>query len=429
MLSPWVNSHVASSGGARRLVAESWRRSRAFRLDPDAAPVVVDLADDELRDRRSNHPLARVQSTIDQLLVRHTTDRGLIVAIGDQHGRLLWVDGDPALRRRAEAMAFVAGADWSERAAGTSAPGTALALGRAVQIVGAEHFNRTVHPWSCSAVPVHDRSTGAVIGVIDITGGDDAVGPVALPLLEATVAAVEAELQLLALRDRSLVPASRLGSHLRSVPTGRASTVSAMSAVRPTSPVLQVLGRTTALLVVGGRSVQLSARHAEILTLLSWHDRGLSAEELALAVYGRPAVVTLRAEMVRLRKALDAVAPQLVPLSRPYRLPRPVELDAHRVLASLDRGAHRVALDRYVGPLLPESTAPGVEALRAHVSLALRESLLSDAGVDTLLAFARLDECADDTQLWTTCLRLLPARSPRRAGVVAHLEALEVSLA
>ena len=416
MPSPWIDAHAPSSSGARRLVAESWRRSWAFHLDPDAVPGVLDLADDELRERRADHPLSRVQSTIHQLLVRHTTDRGLIVAIGDAHGRLLWVDGDPALRRRAEAMAFVAGADWSERAAGTSAPGTALALGRSVQIRGTEHFNHAVHPWSCSAVPVHDRSTGTVIGVIDLTGRDDAVGPVALPLLEATVAAVEAELQLLSLRSRP--PALARGpSHLRSVPARRAG------------PVLSVLGRTAALLEVGGHSVQLTARHAEILTLLSWHSRGLSAEELARALYGRPAVVTLRAEMVRLRRALQAAAPDLVPLSRPYRLPRPIELDAHRVLASLDRGAHRVALDCYVGPVLPESTAPGVEALRAHVSRTMRESLLADAGVDTLLAFARLDECAEDIQLWTTCLRLLPTRSPQRAGVVAHLEALEVSLA
>ena len=40
--------------------------------------------------------------------------------------------------RRAEHMDFVEGADWSEAAVGTSAPGTALASGRGVQIAGAE---------------------------------------------------------------------------------------------------------------------------------------------------------------------------------------------------------------------------------------------------------------------------------------------------
>lgn len=429
MLSPLVNSRAASAGRAgggrgvgatRWLVAESWRRSLAFQLDPDAVPGVVDLADDELRDRRARHPLARVQATIHQLLVRHTVDRGLIVAIGDQSGRLLWVDGDRTLRRRAEAMAFVAGADWSEHAAGTSAPGTALVLGRSVQIVGAEHFNRTVHPWSCSAVPVHDRSTGAVIGVIDVTGGADAVGPVTLPLLEATVAAVEAELQLLALAARPTGSARAAASRAATfrIPPGTDAT-----------PVLSVLGRTEALLTVGAHATKLSARHAEILALLSWHPRGLSADELARMVYGRPAVVTLRAEMVRLRRALEVTAPDLIPLSRPYRLPCSVTLDAHRVLADLDHGAHRVALSRYVGPVLPGSTAPGIEDLRAQVASRLRESLLADAGVDTLLALARMDEYTEDSHLWTMCLRLLPARSPRRAGVVAHLEALEVSLA
>ena len=417
MLSPWVNSCATSTTGVRRMVADSWRRSRASGLYPAAVPGVVDLADDELHERRSNHPLARVQGVIDQLLVRHTTDRGLLVAVGDQHGRLLWVDGDPGLRRRAEAMAFVPGADWSERAAGTSAPGTALALGRSVQIVGAEHFNTAVRPWSCSAVPVRDRTTGTIIGVVDLTGGADAVGPAALPLLEATVAAVEAELQLLTLRPRPTAPSPRGATHLRPAPPARGT------------PVLHALGRTEAVLEAGPRRLRLSARHGEILTLLTWHDRGLSAEELAYAVYGRPAVVTLRAEMVRLRKVLAATVPELVPASRPYRLTRPVTLDAHRVLASLDRGAHRVALDCYTGPVLPESTAPGIEALRAEVATTLRESLLADADVDTLVAFARLDECADDAPLWTTCLRLLPARSPQRAGVVAHLEALEVSLA
>ena len=40
-----------------------------------------------------------------------------------------------------------------------------------VQIFGAEHFNRTVNEWSCSAAPVHDPTSGQVLGAIDITGG------------------------------------------------------------------------------------------------------------------------------------------------------------------------------------------------------------------------------------------------------------------
>jgi transcriptional regulator of acetoin/glycerol metabolism len=394
--------------GVRSLVRESWQRSLNLELDPDRPLVHLDLEAGELRDYRDAHPLSFALPTIQRLLVRHTLDAGLIVAIGDQTGRLLWIDGDPELRRRAESMLFVEGADWSERAVGTSAPGTALALDRGVQIQGAEHFTRLAHPWSCTAVPVHDPESGAVLGVIDITGGEDAVAPVTLPLLDAAVAAVEAELRIRRLDERASRP-RRIAR-----------------AESPSRPVLRVLGSDVGRLEAGGASLELTARHAEILTLLAWHTEGLSAEHLAALLYERDdSTVTLRAEMVRLRRVLQPVDESLVPLSRPYRLPRRLELDAHRMLAFLDRGAHRVALGAYPGPLLPSSGAPGIREIRAEVGTRLREALLTDAAVDTLLAYARTDDAAYDSEVWRQCLALLPPRSPKRAAVVARLEHIE----
>ena len=78
---------------------------------------------------------------IRQLLVEDAADSGVVVAVSAADGTLLWVEGDRKACRRAEAMNFVPGADWSERAAGTNAPGTALALDRGVQIRGSEHFS------------------------------------------------------------------------------------------------------------------------------------------------------------------------------------------------------------------------------------------------------------------------------------------------
>ena len=108
---------------------------------------------------------------IRRLLVESAADAGLLVAVSDAVGQLLWVEGSPSMRSRAEAMHFVPGADWSEISAGTNAPGTSLALDRPVQIFGAEHLARQVAPWSCSAAPIHDPDTGAVLGVLDLTGG------------------------------------------------------------------------------------------------------------------------------------------------------------------------------------------------------------------------------------------------------------------
>jgi transcriptional regulator of acetoin/glycerol metabolism len=392
-------------GATRRLVAESWARASARRLAPDRAEPGAPLGHDLLDELRRSHPLAAAVPVIRSLLVRDADEgSGVVVAVGDAAGRLLWVEGDRTLVRQAEAMRFVPGADWSEARVGTSAPGTALALDHAVQISGGEHFAVQVQRWSCSAVPVHDLRTHETIGVIDITGGPDAVGPRALPLLEATVAAVERELLLQHLQH---------GETRR--PRGR--TVAR-------APRLAVLGRDQAELSIDGHAVSLSVRHAELLTLLAWHRTGLSAERLAELVHGRAdATATIRPEMVRLRRVLERIAPGLVPLARPYLLPVPVDLDVRQLLAMLDRGAHRAALQAYRGEVLPASVAPGIEEIREEVGGRLREALLESASPDLLLHFAERVAPTDPEPLMTA-LHLLPARSPKRAGIVARLEAL-----
>ncbi|GAA2039530.1 GAF domain-containing protein [Agromyces tropicus] len=392
----------------RPVVRASWERAIRGAIDPDRALPRIDMDEDAFREYRAAHALAPVMPVIRRLLVDGTDDHGLVVAIGDAQGRLLWVEGDPHLRRRAEDMLFVAGADWSEGSIGTSAPGTALALDRAVQIRGAEHFNRIVHPWSCTAAPVHDPETGALLGVIDITGTDLAVAPHTLSLVSATVAAVEAELRIANLETtvRSTIRRSRM----RAVPVERTS--------------LSVLGEQRPRLGVH----ELSPRHAEILTLLAWHPRGLGAERLAALVYeGDPSPVTLRAEMTRLRRVLEAAGePPLE--SRPYRLARELDVDAARVARLVGQGALRRALEQYPGPILPSSTAPGVVELREELASRLRESMLADAPAEVLLAFAERDEHRYDAALWRALLEVLPARSPRRASVVAHLERIDAAL-
>ncbi|WP_142060594.1 helix-turn-helix domain-containing protein [Pseudarthrobacter sp. B4EP4b] len=418
--------HDASSG-LRNLIRESWQRSAGFKADPDnpAAPLAMDR--DELEDYRSHHPLAAIMPVINKLLVQPSHDSGLLVAVGDEVGRLLWVEGDPALQRRAEGMMFVAGADWSEATVGTSAPGTALALGRGIQIAGAEHYQRAVHPWSCTAVPFHDPDSGAVLGVVDITGTATAVAPHTLSLVEATVAAAQAQLR---------VERLQLAAELANRPARRRATASASRApgqgVKEGSLYrnsLQLLGRDQALLSLEGKTIVLSARHSEILALLSTHPDGLSAEELGVLLYpGEGSTITLRAEMVRLRKVLQQLSPDAVPGSRPYRLPVDVVPDSGQVLSCLQRGAHRIALEIYRGAVLPRSEAPGVVELRDKVSLLLREAVLTDGSAESLLKYAELPEARDDVGVRRAALRLLPARSPKRAAVVADLERLEAEL-
>ena len=410
----WVDVRIQDPVDApeRPVVADSWRRSLAAHPRREDAVVTDVLDDDKLASYRESHALARVMPVIEELLVQPARDSGILVAVGDADSRLLWLGGDASVRRRAEGMAFLEGADWSESSIGTSAPGTALATGGAVQIRGAEHFSPLAEAFSCTAVPIRDPRTGDPIGVVDITGGEQAAAGHALPWLRAAVAAAEERLRGLAKAAQRTTP----------VPTGGGNRAGAGSSAGPA--VLSVTGRDQGILRAGARELSLSVRHSEILVLHAGNPRGLTAEELAERLYTQAVPpVTLRAELVRLRKALDASGTGVRLLSRPYRV-EGLEVDSMHALALLERGSHRQALGSYGGQLLPRSEAPAITELREELSATLREAVVGSAAVDVVLHYLRLPEAADDLEAWRTALRLLPPRSPKRAAVVAHLERL-----
>ncbi|TQS43648.1 GAF domain-containing protein [Cryptosporangium phraense] len=389
-----------STGDAqvRPVVLESWRRSVRSGVDPSdpaAAPPRDVLA------YREQHPLAAVMPVVRELLVSDAAEADLLVAVADDGGQLLWVEGEPGLRARAAEMSFVEGSVWSEERVGTNAPGTALALDHPVQIFAAEHFSQPVQAWSCSAAPVHDPATGRVLGVLDVTGGHHVAAPQALTLVRAAAAAAEAQLRLQQLEDRRRRPTMTVAGPAR----------------------LRVLGEANGgRFRVNGTEHRLSLRHTELLLALAQNPAGLTGEQLAVALSdGESALVTIRAEMSRLRRLLGPG----VLASRPYRLTTPVQTDLDELVRLLRRGAHRQALAHYRGPVLPRSDAPFVIAAREETRLRVRHALLRHAGVDVLLQYAETAEGQDDVEVWAACLLGLPIGSPRRARILAHLERLE----
>lgn len=392
--------HRGMLGQIRAEVAESWRRSLVVHggLGKPLEPRLV--TDSDLREVRQGHPLAPVLPIIRRLLVEPAADANLIVAVGNAEGHLLWVEGDDQARRRADAMGFVPGADWSEASMGTSAPGTALYSGRPVQVSRAEHFNPVVHPWSCSAVPLRDPADGRIVGVIDLTGGDEAISPLALPLLKAAAEAVHS-----AWREHLLpspVPAPVRGS------------------------ILHVTGGLPPRLAGSdGAWREIPGKHAEILTLLTWHGAGLDGAELEELVYGYDAGTTLRAEVHRLRRALEAGVPGVTLRARPYRLEGALATDAVLAREALRRGEVSAALGHAAGSVLPRSAAPGIVEIRHQLNLALREAVLEDAEIEDLWTYLARPEAVGDLELWMTALKMLPVDSPRRALAVSTVERLE----
>ena len=179
-------------------VADSWHRSAAAGVPADETSAPITLDDDALRAHRAAHPLALVFPLLDDVLGQAARDCDAIMAVGDEAGQLLWVCGSSPALRRAETIGFVEGSNWDERLAGTNAPGLALRLDQPATVVRAEHFRQAVRGWSCAAVPIHDPATSQLLGILDVTGGDQIVVPQTMALVRAAARLAESELA----RDR-----------------------------------------------------------------------------------------------------------------------------------------------------------------------------------------------------------------------------------
>jgi GAF domain-containing protein len=397
------------TAGVREIVADSWLRSVAAGIEADTSDPPITLDRSVLRQYRAEHPLAPIFPLLSEVLGQAAQECDAVMAVADEHGQLLWVSGSTGVLRKAEAISFVEGAQWDEAHAGTNAPGTALRLDSPVTIRSAEHFVRPVQRWSCAAAPIHDLATGRILGVVDVTGGDDIGSAQTIAMIRAAARMAEAEL-------------ARIAAVRQPWGSGTAVAMSRLQARATGGLRLQALGRPDMVLTAGGRAVRLSLRHSEILAVLASHPGGLSGDELAVMLYpGDVSPATLRAEVVRLRSLLGAD----VLASRPYRLLSEVSSDWAAVAARLATGDLAGALKLYPGPLLPPSEAPEVARLRADLHGWLRALVLADGGQELVVNWTQSRWGADDLEMWHRQCALLPSRSPLRPRAEAMVERLD----
>lgn len=389
----------------RAHVAESWHRSAAAGVDASVDHAPITLNGDGLAEQRSTHRLAQVFPLLDDVLGQTARDCDAIMAVSDADAQLLWVCGSNGALTQAETFGFVAGANWDERLVGTNAPGTALATGQAVSVIGAEHYRHVVQPWSCAAAPIHDPLTSELLGVVDMTGRADLVTPQTMAMVRAVARMAESELATATLRSADLwwQPGER--TRMR----------------------IQALGRDQALLQLIGRNgrqmaLRLSPRHSEIVVLLANSPGGLSGDQLAVLLYEEDqGGSTTRAELNRLRQLLG----DDLPLSRPYRLDAEIKADWLGVGARLNAAKLASALRRFGGPLLPRSVAPGIVELREQVPSALRQAVITSRAPELMSLWTRSVWGFDDHAMWAAQRRALPPDSPLLPLVDSQLSRLD----
>ncbi|MED5816612.1 GAF domain-containing protein [Mycolicibacterium sp. 050232] len=384
----------------RAVIADSWNRLRAKGINPDhhIPPQVETTGLDLLRQQSG---LIAVLDDVSRGLDSVIEEGDNILVVADARGRVLWRSGSPRVLSLADRLGFIEGATWSENAVGTNGIGTALASHRAVQIFSAEHFLRSHHPWTCAGAPIKDPRTGQVIGIVDVSGPASTVHPTTVALVDLVARLAESQLReahdrtlnrlravaapLLArvgspalavdadgwvaavaslpLHNRILLPESGLPGRAWIPPLGMCDVEAlpggwlvrvaddAEPSAAPSRVILDLRDGEPSLEMAGQfgnwrRSI--SSRHAEILLVLATSQQGRTAPELAEDLYGdRSRVVTVRAEMSRLRKQFGGLV-----AGKPYRFGDSVVVD--------------VRYPQDMSSLLAASTAPAVHAARGY---------------------------------------------------------------
>jgi transcriptional regulator of acetoin/glycerol metabolism len=187
----------------RGVIAESWLRCRDQAVNPELLRAPGALDDSDLRHFRERYrTLLEASAPVMSAARDFLSDAGKILLLSDAHGVIIGVEGDAKTRDRANEIALVPGAPWNEFATGTNAIGTALAVGQAVQVHGAEHFCEGIKHWTCSAAVVRDPVDASIVGALDVSGTSDTYTRQTLAFVVSAAAQIEARLKQLELAER-----------------------------------------------------------------------------------------------------------------------------------------------------------------------------------------------------------------------------------
>ena len=202
----WLEQGAGLSSAIDARVTRSWQRSLAAGLSPMGRLSCTDnLSGVALqRARTQNHDLVNQSQPIMEYLFEQVRHSRSMVILSDQNGVLMHTLGDLDFLSKADRVALKCGASWHESQRGTNAIGTALAETDEVEIHGAEHYLDRNGFLTCAASPIVS-ATGALMGILDISGDHRSRHPHTLGLVSTAARMIENKLVLSACQHQTVL--------------------------------------------------------------------------------------------------------------------------------------------------------------------------------------------------------------------------------
>lgn len=161
--------HNKLSEDTRSLVKEAWDRCLACGVDYNGGygDIIPEEELNEILKRKAN--LINIADPVMENIFNIIKETSFSLVLTDENGVLIHVKENESIHKKHNSLRFIRGTRWDEISVGANAIGTALAAEKDIHMLGAEHFCKSHHPWTCSAALIRN-SLGEIIGCLDISG-------------------------------------------------------------------------------------------------------------------------------------------------------------------------------------------------------------------------------------------------------------------
>lgn len=196
-----VDEQATGTELVRPEIAASWRRSLLSGVDPGRVPE--GRPDPE---RAAAPRLLRAAEPVLDRIVGQLAGTSTAVVLADSKAWLLWRGaGERGLFDHLDRISAGPGCCLGEERVGTNGLGTPVEDRRPGLIVGGEHYQESMQDFTCVGVPIVDRLSNRLAGVLDLTCASRDTNELLLPLLTEAVREIEQRLREQAtVRERAL---------------------------------------------------------------------------------------------------------------------------------------------------------------------------------------------------------------------------------